>query len=347
MTRRKKMLEQLDEDIREHLEQETQDNIDRGMSPEEARYAALRKFGNVARVKEQTHEVWMITWLEQFWQDVRYGVRMLVSSPSLTLAAVLAIALGVGMNVGIFSVLNGLAVRLLPIPHAKEVLSVNQILHWQGKGNRFINNNLGYFSWSEYQDYRDHNHVFSGLAAYQPFVDATLAGTNARTITGAATSCNYFDVLEEAPALGRGFGADDCATAGANAVVVISDAMWRSQFGADPALIGKTIVLNRVHYTILGIARPGFTGTEPFPADFWVPVTMNEALEPGSHRLANDNMSWLGVIGRTRAGVTLDEVRADLDVIAQRINQKYPGRTTVLSIHAARYLSSQIGRAHV
>ncbi len=347
MTRRKKMLEQLDEDIREHLEQETQDNIDRGMSPEDARYAALRKFGNVARVKEQTHEVWMITWLEQFWQDVRYGVRMLAGSPSLTMAAVLAIALGVGVNVGIFSVLNGVALRLLPIPRANEVLSVNEILHWQGKGNRFINNNLGYFSWSEYRDYRDHNHVFSGLAAYQPFVEATLAGASPRSIEGAATSCNYFDVLEESPAWGRGFGADDCATAGANAVAVISDAMWRNQFGADPAFIGKSIVLNRVHYTVIGIARPGFTGTEPFPADFWVPVTMSGALEPGENRLANDNMSWLGMIGRTRAGVTLEQVRADLDVIAQRINQQYPGRTTALSIHAARFLSSPEERQYL
>ena len=340
MTRRKKMLQQLDNDIREHIEHETQDNIDRGMTPEEAHYAALRKFGNVARVKEQTHEVWMITWLEQLWQDVRFGVRALRRSPSLTVAAVLAIALGVGINVGIFSVLNGLALRLLPIPRANEILSVNQVLRFRGKGLRYINNNSGYFSWSEYRDYRDHNHVFSGLAAYQPYVEATLAGSNPRSILGAAASCNYFDVLQESPALGRGFGADDCAAAGANAVVVVSDAMWRNQLGADRALIGKAIVLNRVHYTVLGIARPGFTGTEPIPSAFWVPVTMSAVLEPDEKRLANDNMSWLAMLGRLRPQVSPEQVRADLDVIAQRINQQYSGRTTSLSIHTARYLSS-------
>jgi macrolide transport system ATP-binding/permease protein len=340
MTRRKRMLEQLDQDIRDHLERETQDNLDRGMSPEEARYAALRKFGNVTRVKEQTHEVWTITWLEQFLQDARYGARSLGRSPSLTGAAVLAIALGVGINVGIFSVLNGLALRLLPIPRAREVLSINQTLHFRGHGNRDIHDSAGYFSWSEYRDYRDHNDVFSGVAAYEPFVEATLAGRNARQVLGTAASCNYFDVLEEQPALGHGFATPDCASAGADAVAVLSDSMWRTQFGADPSVIGKPIFLNRRAYTVIGIARPGFTGTEPFPSAFWVPVTMDKALEPDQNRLANDNMSWLAMLGRTRPGVTLEQVHADLDVISQRIDQHYPGRTTSLAIHTARFFSS-------
>ena len=104
--------------------------------------------------------------------------------------------------------------------------------------------------------------------------------------------------------------------------------------------VGKAIVLNRVHYTVIGIARPGFTGTEPIPSAFWVPVTMSAALEPEEKRLANDNMSWLAMLGRMRPKVSPEQVRSDLDVIAQRINQQYPGRTTTLSIHTARYLSS-------
>jgi len=340
MTRRKRMLDQLEEDIRDHIERETQDNIDRGMSPEEARFASLRKFGNVARVKEQTYEVWSIAWLEQFVQDVRYGTRNLGRNPSLTIAAVLAIALGVGMNVGIFSVLNGLALRLLPIPRAQEVLSVNQTLRFQGRGNRDIHNNEGYFSWSEYRDYRDHNDVFSGVAAYEPYVEATLAGGNAGQILGTAASCNYFDVLEESPSLGRGFAATECSSAGTGPVVVLSDSMWRTQFRADPAVIGEPIVLNRTAYTVIGVAPPGFTGTEPIPSAFWVPVTMDKALEPGEDRLANDNMSWLAMLGRKRSGVTIHQVEADLYVVARRIDQHYSGRTTSLSIHTARFFSS-------
>src|SRR5580692_10367360 len=115
MSWRKRMLDDLDYDIRDHIARETQDNIDRGMSPEEARYAALRKFGNVTRIKEETREVWVAVWLEQLLQDIRFGLRTLLRSPGLTIAAVLAIALGIGVNVGIFSVLNGIALRLLPV----------------------------------------------------------------------------------------------------------------------------------------------------------------------------------------------------------------------------------------
>jgi hypothetical protein len=188
MMRRKRMLQQLDEDIREHLDRETQDNIDRGMSPEDAHYAALRRFGNVARVKEQTHEVWSIAWLEQLLQDLRFGARTLRRSPGLTVAAVLAIALGVGINVGIFCVLNGLALRLLPVPRAQEMVSVNQVFHFRGQGDRSIHNNSGWFSYFEYLEYRDHNDVFAGVVAYEPYVEATLADGNMSQILGTAAT---------------------------------------------------------------------------------------------------------------------------------------------------------------
>jgi predicted permease len=334
------MLDELDQDIRDHLERETLDNIDRGMAPEEAHYAALRKFGNVARVKEQTHEVWTIAWIEQLVQDLRFGVRTLLRSPGLTVAAILAIALGIGINVGIFSVLNGMALRLLPVPKAQEIVSVNQVLHFHGRSDRFVHNDSGWFSYAEYLDYREHNHVFAGLVAYEPFVDATLGDGNTHQLEGTAASCNYFDILTEHPEQGRGFVDSDCASFGANAVVVVSDDLWRGRFASDPSLVGKKIILNRTAYTVVGIARPGFTGTEPFPSAFWVPVTMQQALEPERNRLANDNMSWLAMLGRTRPRVTIDEVRADLGVIAGRIDQRHPGRTTSLAIHTATFFSS-------
>jgi macrolide transport system ATP-binding/permease protein len=342
MTRRKRMLADLEQDIRDHLERETQDNIDRGMSPDDARNAALRKFGNVMRVKEQTWEVWSVVWLEQLLQDARFGIRTLMRSPGLTVAAVMAIALGIGINVGIFSVLNGLALRLLPVPRAQELVSVNQIFHFQGRGDRFIHNGANWFSYSEYLDYRDHNHVFTGLVAYEPYIEANLRDTDVRQVLGTAASCNYFDVLIEHPSQGRGFVDSDCGSRGANAVVVVSDDLWRGQFAADSSLVGKKIVLNQTAYTVIGIARPGFTGAEPIPSAFWVPLTMQQALEPGIDRLSNDNMSWLALIGRTRPGVRIEEVRADLDVIAERIDQQHSGprRTTSLAIHAATFFAS-------
>jgi len=337
MSRRKRMLKDLEEDIRDHIEKETQDNVDRGMSPKEARYAALRKFGNVTLMKERTREVWSVVWLEQLLQDVRFGVRMLWRSPGITAAAVLAIALGIGVNVGVFSVLNGAALRLLPVPRAEQVVSVSQIFH--GRASRNVHGEGSMFSYPEYLDYRDHNHVFEGLVAYEPFVDATLSGGKAQQLMGTAASCNYFDVLDEHPAQGRGFTESDCAVAGENAVVVVSDELWRGRFAGDPALIGKTILLNRTAYSVVGIARPGFTGTEPIPSAFWTPVTMQAALEAGRERLADDNLSWLAMIGRTRPGVTMDQVRADLSVIAGRIDQRHTGRTTLLAIGTATFFS--------
>ena len=254
MTRTKKILEKLDEDIRDHLDRETQDNIHRGMSAEDAYYAAVRKFGNGARVKETRR----IAWLEQLLQDLRFGARTLWRSPGLTVTAVLAIALGVGINVGIFSVLNGMTLRLLPVPQAQEIISVNQVFNFHGRGERSIHNNSGWFSYSEYIEYRENNHVFAGLVAYEPYVEATLPGGDVRQLVGTAASCNYFDVLMEHPSQGRSFVGSDCATRGANAVVVVSDELWRGRFAGDPSLVGKKIVLNRIAYTVIGIARPGF-----------------------------------------------------------------------------------------
>ncbi len=337
MRSRKRMLRELEDDIRDHLERETQDNIDRGMSPDEARRAALRKFGNVTRVREETWEVWSVVWLEQLLQDARFGMRMLWRSLGNTIASVLAIALGIGINVGIFSVLNGAALRLLPIPRPEQVVSMSPIFH--GHFARDVHGEGSMFSYPEYLNYRDHNHVFTGLVAYEPFVDATLAGGTVQQLSGTLASCNYFEVLDEHPVRGRGFADSDCAASGENAVVVLSDGLWRTRFGADPSLIGKRIILNRTAYTVIGIARPGFTGTEPVSSAFWVPITMQKVLEPVRDRLVEDNLSWLAMLGRTRTGVTREEVRADLGVIAARIDQQYPGRATSLVVGTATFFN--------
>jgi hypothetical protein len=329
------MLERLDEDIHDHLEREIQDNIDRGMRPEEARCAALRKFGNISRVKTETREVWSVVWLEQLLQDAHFGIRVLWRSPEVTIAAVLAIALGVGVNVGIFSVLNGVALRLLPIPRAEQIVSVNQIFH--GRTSRNTHGETSMFSYPEYTNYRDHNHVFSGLLAYEPFVEATLSGAEVQQLLGTATSCNYFDVLAEPPGLGRAFIDSDCAAPGGKAVAIVSDDLWRSRFAAEPSLLGKRIILNRTAFTVMGIARRGFKGTEAVPSAFWVPISMQRALEAGRDRLADNNMSWLALLGRVQPGVTTEQVRADLAVIAGRIDRLHPGRRTSLSVHGATF----------
>lgn len=334
--RRERNVQRLDDEIQFHIDQQIAENRAAGMSPEEARYAAMRTFGNPTVLKEETRDTWGWTWPEQMAQDLRYGARALAKNPGFTMVAVLAVALGIGVNTGIFSVLNGVALKLLPVPRADEIVGVDQRFH--GRVRRNVHGEPGLFSYSEYRDYRANNHVLSGLLAYAPFLEATLGGDSPQQLAGAETSCNFFAVLGERPALGRTFVEEDCRAPGASPVVVLGDELWRSRFGADPLIVGKSVSLNRAKFVVIGIAAPGFLGLDPWPSAFWAPITMQKALEPDTDLLSEDNTGWLALLGRMRPGVTLAEVRADLGVIAARTDQQYPGRTTTLAVHRATFL---------
>ena len=199
----------------------------------------------------------------------------------------------------------------------------------------------------EYKTYRDDNHVLAGLAAYSPFLSVTLAGERPQQLFGQLASCNYFDVLKEPPALGRAFSASDCAVGREGAVVVLSDNLWRTTFAADPAIVGRNIVLNRQPFTVVGVAPAGFQGTEPMPSAFWAPVTMQFPLERDIDWFEKPNMSWLVLLGRTKPHVSRSEVRADLAVIAGRIDQLTPGRKTTLQIETGTFLSMPEARKFV
>jgi macrolide transport system ATP-binding/permease protein len=333
---RKQLDRELEEEMSFHLAMLEEASRAQGVHPEVARREANRRFGNVTRTKEVCREASRFVWLEVTWRDLGYGTRTLGKNPEFTIVAVLAIALGIGVNTGIFSVLNGVALKPLPVPEAEQIVSVDQILH--GKFQRNLHGEPGLFSYSEYKNYRENNHVFSGLLAYAPFLEATLGGDSPEQLTGAETSCNFFDVLRERPALGRMFVDVDCRAPGANAVVVLSDDLWRTRFGADREIIGKSVLLNRTKFVVVGVAAPRFRGLDPWPSEFWAPLTMQRALEPDSNLLNDDNTAWLAVLGRMWPGVSPEEVRADLGVITSRIDQQYPGRSTTLSIHRATFL---------
>ena len=327
----------LDEELQFHIDQQIAENIAAGMAANEARYAAMRSFGNPTSLKEETRESWGWIWLEQFAQDVRYGTRSLAKNPGFTVVAVFAVALGIGVNAGIFSVLNGVALKLLPVPTADQIVSIDQL--FSGKVHRNVHGEPGLFSYSEYKYYRENNSVFFGLLAYAPFIgDVPLGGETPKPLMGAATSCNFFDVLQEQPALGRPFVEMDCSAPGANPVAMLSDDLWRSQFAADPKIIGKTISLNRTKFVVIGVAASGFRGLDPWPSQFWVPLTMQKALEPDRDLLPEDNTGWLALLGRIRPGVSLKEVRANLGILAATVDHQYPDRTTRLVIHRATFL---------
>ena len=191
-----------------------------------------------------------------FWNDLRYAARSLAKSPGLAATAILAIALGVSVNTTVFTLLNAIALRPLPVPGSGNVVKVYQT--FLGKHSRNVRGSATYFSDSEYKNYRDHNHVFSGLAAYYPFFEATLGGEHPQRLFGSLASCNYFDVLAVNPALGRGFTQEECAAPGSAPVVVLSDKAWRNIFGADNGILGRRVTLNRVAMTVIGVAPAGF-----------------------------------------------------------------------------------------
>ena len=274
--------------------------------------------------------------ISAFWNDLRYAARTLRKNPGFTTVAVLAISLGIGVNTGIFTVLNGAALRPLPVPGSTDIVSVYQNV--LGLKSRNVHGAESFFSWPEYKSYRDGNHVLAGLAAYEPFLDVTLGGVEPKQLFGQLASCNYFDVLNEPPALGRAFSASDCAVA-REGVAVLSDTLWRATFAADPAIVGRKIILNRQPFTVIGVAKPGFQGTEAIPSAFWAPVTMQFMLERDLDWLEKPNMSWLVLLGRTKPGVSRSQVRADMAVIAGRIDQLTPGRKTTLQIETGTFLS--------
>lgn len=332
--------EQLNEEIQSHLQMAIRDRIERGESPEDARANARREFGNAGVVREVTRNSWGGRWFEDLLQDVRYGARVLWKSPGFTAIAVVTLALGIGMNTGIFSILNGAALRLLPVPHAEQLLEISQTYRKvNGTMQRNVRENASFFSYSEYLAYREQNRVFTGILAYAPFVEVTLGGAQPQKLFGALASCNYFDVLEVPPALGRSFTDLECGAVNRGAVVVLSDNVWRRAFGADPSVVGKSILLNRIPMMVIGIARPGFQGSEPVPSQFWVPVTMQSALLRDGDRLHDDKQSWLGLMGRVKPGVSAQQVHAGLSVIAAQIDHSDPGRITTLATGAATFFS--------
>jgi len=291
---------------------------------------------------EQPERKRPVNLLNDFRTDFRYTVRSFAKNPGFAGVVILAIALGVGANTTIFTLLNSLALRPLPVPDSRRVVGIYQIFH--GNAPRNVNGEASLFSYSEYQKYRDQNRVFSGLAAYYPFFRATLAGETPRDISGELATCNYFGVLGIRPAMGRTFAASDCT--GASTVVVLSDGAWRNIFATDPSIVGKTITLNRVPLTVIGVTPPGFHGAEISAADFWAPLTIEPVID-ARNSLKEDNLSWLVLVGRLKSGISIDEARPNLSVIAGRIDQLHPGRTTTLSVDVATFMSAPEERQDV
>ena len=314
MRRRTRMLSDLDQDIQDHIERETQDNIERGMSLQDARFAALRKFGNVARVKEETREVWTVVWLDRLLQDLRFSLRLLCRSPGFAITVVLTLALAISANAVVFGVLNALILRPLNVPNPDSLYAIET-----------GDSALGYQSYADYLDFRDRNRSFDALATYTVTKVVLDTGKNPSRSWAYETSGNYFDVLGIQPSLGRFFQSSDEHGPDSAPYIVLSHAYWHSRFLNDPAVVGRVVHVNRHPFTIIGVAPPGFYGTFSFfAADFFVPIVNHKQLTGRESLTARGNRWTFPAMGRLKPGVTPTQALTDLTSIGAYLEATYP-----------------------
>jgi predicted permease len=326
--RRSKPVDDLEEEIRAHLEMEERENLESGMPPEEAHYAALRRFGNVTLTHERTREMWGWNPIETFWQDIRYGLRMLLKNPAFTAVAVLTLALGIGANSAIFNVLDAVLLRALPVAAPQQlVVLTDPDAHGRDYGQEGGDRSL--LGFTQFAYLRDHNDVYSGVFAADseaPKLEVSI-GNSSGTVAGEPetarvqlVSGNYFTVLGVRAAVGRTFTGEVDRARGGSPVAVISYPYWKERFSLDPGVLGKSLRIHQTIFEVIGVAHPGFFGTTVGEApDVWVPLMMQDAVYPGRDLLApiqalGNNYIWLQVMARLKPGVTLQQSKAAINV---------------------------------
>lgn len=312
--------EELAEEVTTHLEMEEQENLAAGMSVEEAHFAALRKFGNEGRAREESREMWRWVWLETCIQDIRYALRLLVRNKGFTGVAVLSLAIGIGVNSSLFSLADALVLRPLSVYHPGEIVTVV---------SKSPSDPLGGISYPDYKDFRDQSRSFDGLIGFttSSFGFAEKSNALPQMTTGMLVSGNFFRVMGVEPELGRGFLPEEDHVPGRNAVVVVGHDFWQTQLGADRSIIGKPVRLNGIEFTVIGVAPERFTGMDPLlrPSMF-VPMMMAQKLDsnPARNLLEQRDGRGLSVRGRLKPGVTLVQAGADLANIAKVLERAYP-----------------------
>lgn len=313
-------------EVSAHLELEIERLRDEGKSQGEAEAAARRQFGNVTRVQERFHEStrWML--LEHFQRDLVYALRVLLRNPGFTFVAVISLALGIGVNALIFSVVNAIVLRPLPVEHPEQLAFMEG--EQFGAGQSFPN----------YRAIRNRNQVFSGTLGYR-IAQVELESNSAAPVRtwGYLATGNYFDVLGVRPLLGRFFRPEDDVKPGGSPYAVLSYGSWKSRFAGDPDVIGKVVRINRQPYTVIGVAPQNFQGTEVFYwPEVWVPMMMQAQIEPGNSWLEEPSTFNTWVIGRLKPGVTTAQATANLNTIATELTRENPTSNQGLVFHLAR-----------
>src|SRR5205809_3879147 len=306
------------EEIQQHVDLLTERNIAAGMSPHQARNAALREFGCVEQIKEAAREqrVWM--WADEFLQDLRFGVRMLFRNPGFSLLAILCLTLGIGTNAAAWSWIEGILIRPYPlVAHQDRMVAL-------GGTTRGVTGGHG-LSYPDFLDLEKNSTLFESFIIDKITGTTLSVGDRAERATGGIVSANYFDALGVRPILGRGFRPEEGTGRNAHPVTVISCLTWKDRYKGDPDIIGKTQFLDGVQHTIIGIAPEKFHGTFiGYSFNFWVPTSMQETFDTTGYKLEDRGARWIEGYAFLKPGVTREQAQAELSAIAKRLENDYP-----------------------
>ena len=321
LVRRRHVEWELNEELQFHLEQKIAEGIANGLSPKEARYAAMRAMDGLEVRKEEMRDMRRVRWLTDFLDDARYATRSLSRTSGLTAFVVITLALGIGMTSGTFSMVDALIFRPYPVPHAGGVLTLASTTH---------DSNLEDFSYREYLDIRDKTNSYDGVIAN---ADMEAVGFSAEPLAtprvrgGMMVSGNYFHVLGVEPRLGRGFREDEDQVPGRDAVVVLGPDFWKHEFASDPGVLGKHIRLNGTEFIVIGVAPETFSGMLIFGhPDFYMPLAMARVFSTNLQKnfFEDRDDRELSVSARLKPGTTLQQARNELVVVAKDFEREYP-----------------------
>jgi len=307
------VLQDIDEELRAHIEMETEANRELGMEPEDARRAAMKSFGNVGSFRDLAYEIRGGGFMETLWQDLRYSTRMLLKNPGFTLIAVLTLGLGIGANTGIFSIVN--AVLLRPFPYqATEQLVIPGESNTGTRGNTSL-------SYPNFADWKDDRNIFAGVSAVRSNENYNIMGSgDPERLIGRLVSAGFLGTLGVAPLLGRDFLADDDRQ-GATPTVILSYGLWSRRFGGDQNIVGKQITLNNLSYTVVGVTPQSFQ--YGLDADVTVPIGLSA--ERFKARGADPGIA---AVARLKPNMSLEQAETALNVIYARMEQQYPESNT-------------------
>jgi predicted permease len=327
---RDQLYRDLDDEMRLHLELRRQQQVDRGLTPASAARAAHLKFGNTARIKERSVMAWGSETLESFFSDVAYGTRALLRSPSLTLVALASLALGIGANSAIFSLLDAVLLRSLPVQNPQQLVLLGTG-DSNGIGNNFVDTEL--YSYPFYRQLREKNSVFSDVAAVFSMTDdvhgfvLTSQGqstTDSELMHVNLVSGTYFHMLGVQAALGRTLTEADDNSQGDHPVVVLSHGFWKRALAGDPNVLNRKIKLGTAIFTVVGVAPAEFLGTRVGESpDMWVPMSMTKSVPPGWDAYDKNFVQSLNVMGRLKPGVSLAQATANVNLLLQQITRGF------------------------